>query len=394
MAQKLDEPDVRRGRSRWLGLTQVAVLLVLIAIALYFARAPDRIQRDVDSDPAFEDGNPAVSVIQPVPTAQALTVELTGSVRLDARTTVRSEVAGRVTWVSPKFNNGGSIAAHETFITVDPAEFELRVQMAETAVKAAEARLAIERARGDADARKFSVGRPGAQVPDLVRRLPWIAIAEAELTKARAALKLAMLQLERTEISLPYDVRVVASDVAAGELVGPAELVGDQSSLGVVYRTDALQVNAPIEPKDLAYLDPVIGRTARVQATSGTYDAEVVRVSSVVAPKTRLASLFLKFAEDPPPDSLPLPGTFAEVVITGPSYDDVYVLPETVLQGRDSVWVVDEGVLTSFEPWTLGRTAAGWVVEVFDAGEGVVVGTLPGAREGLEVTVIDATPSE
>lgn len=65
--------------------------------------------------------------------------------------------------------------------------------------------------------------------------------------KARAEMKLAQLQLERTEISLPYDNRVVAMDIDVGQFVGPAELVGRASSLGSVYRADALQVRAPIE---------------------------------------------------------------------------------------------------------------------------------------------------
>ena len=106
-----------------------------------------------------------------------------------------------------------------------------------------------------------------------------------------------------------------------------------------------------------------------------TFEANVVRVSSVVAPKTRLASLFLKFAEHHAPEFLPRPGTFAEIEIDGPSYKDVYVLPESVLQEHYSVWVVEDGVLKSFVPQTLGHTGDGWVVEVFDAGDGLVVGT-------------------
>ena len=77
----------------------------------------------------------------------------------------------------------------------------------------------------------------------------------------------------------------------------------------------------------------------------------------------------------------------------GPAYEDVYVLPESVVQERGSVWVVRNGLLSAFTPTTLGRTAAGWVVQAFDAGEGVVVGTLPAAREGLEVDVRVAAPS-
>ena len=52
--------------------------------------------------------------------------------------------------------------------------------------------------------------------------------------------------------------------------------------------------------------------------------------------------------------------------------------------------MVRNGQLSAFSPTTLGRTAAGWVVQAFDAGEGVVVGALPAAREGLEVEARDA----
>ena len=120
---------------------------------------------------------------------------------------------------------------------------------------------------------------------------------------------------------------------------------------------------------------------------------EVVRVSSVVAPQSRLATVFLRFSEDHAPEVLPLPGTFARIAIAGPSYEDVFVLPESTLQEHGSVWVVQDGTLRGFEPETLGRTDKGRVVEVFDTGDGVVVGTLPGAREGLEVTVAQAASS-
>ena len=179
---------------------------------------------------------------------------------------------------------------------------------------------------------------------------------------------------------------MVNSDVEIGELVGPPEQIGETARLGVAYRSGALEVDAPIEANDLRYLEPVIGRTASIRTNTGTYDAEVVRVSSVVAPRTRLASLFLRFSGDEPPESLPPPGSFAEVRITGPSYEQVYVLPESAAQGQDTVWVVRDGALARFEPNTLGRTEVGWVVDVFDAAEGVVVGTLPGAVDGLAVS--------
>lgn len=130
----------------------------------------------------------------------------------------------------------------------------------------------------------------------------------------------------------------------------------------------------------------MVGRSARLSTWAGKYDGEVVRVSSVVAPRTRLGSMFLNFAKDTPPASLPAPGTFVEIAVTGPTRDGVFVLPETAARDRNSVWVVRKGALASFTPKTLGRTADGWIVEPFDAGEGVVVGVLANARAGLQVT--------
>ena len=393
MPKKLDDTEHRSGRPRWTGYAQIALILAVIAVALYFARAPERVQRDAFPDSTPEERKPAVNVIQPAQSDQSLTVELTGTVTLEERATVVSEVVGRIVWVSPNLGNGGSIAANEPIARVDPTELELEVEAAEMRVEEAEALIWMEKARGEEAVRSFSRENPGLEPSDWVRRLPAIAKAEAELGSARAALELAKLELARTEISLPYASRVISSDLEVGEVVGPDEQPGSRSVVGVVYRPRALQVRAPIEPKDLEYLAPALGRSARVQVRAATYDAEIVRVSSVVAPKTRLASLFLKFAEHQSPDSLPRPGTFVEIEITGPSYEKVYVLPESVLQEHDKVWVVEGGALRSFAPRTLGYTSAGRVVEAFDAGEGLVAGTLPGAREGLEVLVREATPS-
>ena len=107
---------------------------------------------------------PAVTVVKPVPTEQALTVELTGGVTLAGKTRIASEVGGRVVWISPEFRNGGSVAANEAFIRIDPTEYELGVEAAAMAVKEAEARVWVARARGEENAREFLRRNPGAEV--------------------------------------------------------------------------------------------------------------------------------------------------------------------------------------------------------------------------------------
>ena len=369
MAQDSANPDSASPRPRWLGVAQLALIVAAIAVALYFARAPDRVERGPIAGAA--QASPVVSVVKPAATAHALTLRLTGTVTLARKTTVVSEVVGRVVWVSPKFSNGGSIAANEVFVRIDPTEYELEVRKAKSAVRQMEA--SPEMAEAAAQTR---------------------AMMEAQLEHARAELALAELRLARTEISLPYASRVIASDLEVGDLVGPADDVGRQSKLGAVYRPAALQVRVPIPQGDLAALAPAVGRTARVGTGSGIHEARVVRVSSVIAPRTRLATLFLKFPDDAPPGSLPLPGSFARIALAGPERADVYLLPESAAREDDRLWVVRNGVLASLTPVTVGRGEAGWVVEAFDAGDGVVVGPLSGASEGLKVETASAPSSK
>ena len=382
MSQESPNAEVRSDRGPLLGYVQLGAVGAAIVVAVYFAQAPDR-----GADAGLGLGSapkPLVSVIDPVPTDQALQVELTGAVSLSRKARVVSEVSSRVVWISPKFSNGGSIPAGETMIRIDPKEFELRVEAARASVREAEASVWREKARGEHDARVFARDYPGLELSERIRRIPSLAKEEAELERAQAVLKMAESKLERTRISFPFGSRVLNASVELGEQVGPG------TPLGTVYRIDALQVEAPVETRDLDRLDPVIGRTAEVRAAGRAFSANVDRVSSLVAPRSRLATVFLQFSEGSPADSLPLPGTFAEIAIQGPVAQSVYVLPESAEQDRGSVWVIENGRLKAVALRTVLRTNADWVVESFDAGDGVVVGTVPGAREGLAVEVSDA----
>ena len=370
----------------WRGYVQIALIVLGLAVVWYFARAPRAAPLTGDAGLEFAAvALPEVEVVQPRPTTQALTIHLTGTVSLQERTTVRSEVPGRIVWVSPSFNSGGFIAAGETLARIDPAVFELEVAKAQAAVEAAEALVWLEEELGAENEREFELADPEGEPSAWIRRLPQLALAQAELKQTQATLALAELQLARTHISLPYDVRVVSTDAAVGEWVNPED-AGAATRLGIVYQPGALQVKVPIEARDLAYLDPAVGRTARLVGRMGSWTGEVTSISSIVNPASRLASIFVEFTVGENLEILPPPGTFVEVFLKGPAIPDAYVLPPDILQTASGVWIVRDGQLQSFQPEAYGWIPSGWVVKAFEAGEGVVVGPLPGVRPGLAVS--------
>ena len=102
--------------------------------------------------------------------------------------------------------------------------------------------------------------------------------------------------------------------------------------------------------------------------------------------ETRLASLYLRIHEQETLDLLPPPGTFVDVTVTGPERESVFVLPESAIQLNASVWLVDNNKLTSFIPTSRGFGEKDWIVDAFDAKDGIVLG----AREGLDVQLVQA----
>ena len=375
-----EETRIEKTRPRWLGYAQIGAMVILLVVAIYFAQSPNRMRPVTTSELEFGVAEtPVVNVVKPSSTQQRISVQLTGNVRLERRTNVISEVAARVAWISPNFTNGGSIEANQTFIKLDDADFVQALELAEANVSEAEARVERQKKRGDHDAKVFAHKYPTLDVSPRVLREPSIAVEETKLEKAKVALEIAQRRVDKAAISLPFDSKVINADVGLGELVGP------RTPLGVVYNQEDLQVEGPIEIRELAQLYPIVGRSANIQANGMSFAATVVGVSSIVAPRSRMASIFLKFGGDAPEGSLPLPGTFAEIHIDGPEVQDVFVLPLSAAQDQESLWVVNNGVLQSVTPRVLGRTKSDWIMQAFDSRDGVVLGSVPMAREGLVV---------
>ena len=380
-------------RPRWSGYVQIGLIVGAIIVALYFARAPERVQMDVATASAAQQARPAVDVIQPEITEQAFTLDLTGTVTLHGKVTVTSQAAGRIVEIAPEFKNGGTVPAGTVMVRIDPTEAELRLAVAENRVREAQAELDFAQANLAAPLGDNSRDDPGRAEREQQIRQAAADRSEAALQRAIATMELRQLELSWTEVSLPFDSRVITTDVEVGAFVGPQDIVGMAAVLGVVYRTEALQARVPINETDLASLEPVVGRSAIIRTSSQSYQATVERISSVIAPKSRLATLFLRFSDGANADSLPLPGSFAHVAISGPLHENVFVLPEATMQDHDIVWIVKDGALEAFVPRILGKAGNGVIVEAFDSFDGVIIGGVPWAREGMVVDVNDANPS-
>ena len=352
--------------TRMSGYMQLAVVALVLAAGIYFGQAPDRIAVDPATPLGKNKEPPEVAVIEPVAGAHPARVILTGTVGAHGVVAMMPSVnGGRVEWLSEAMRMGGTFKANEVLLRIEAKDYELDVAEAKAELRAAEARL--ERRRREGDAAR-------------IRR------AQALVDKAQVAVERAELALSRTAFSLPFDGRIGQAQVSVGQVL-------QNAAFGNAYATDALEIGAGIGNEDLAYLAPVAGRATTIMTDAGMFQGEAVRVSALVAPTSRLAHLFVKFADDTPLDSLPLPGSFATVRVEGEPFENSFLLPPAAEQPGGHVWVVKNGQLEAVTPTVLRRDmtdtfgSGGWLVRAFDAGDGVVVGPVFGSHGGMSVRI-------
>ena len=366
------------------GIAQIALVLAAFLVAVYFARAPEMGGMQTSVVRAGTQV-PEVVVARPLPGQHSLTVALTGEVRAQAKVGLRPQVAGRVISVAPALRGGGAFRAGETLLTIDPIEFELDIRAKKAVLQQQEARLRYRVLRAGEKREEFQQQNPGKPVPPLVDNETEIARYEARVDAARVAVERAELDLARTRYSLPFDGRIVETSAMRGQLVGPLE------PFGLAFSKESLEVEAPISLDDLNYLQPAAGRPVEVVANGVPLPAVVDRVAPIVNRRSRLVRLYLKFGDSVPLESVPAPGTFVNLTIEGPAFENSLSLPKAAEQANGSVWVVREGVLESVTPRSLGRTETGWIVSGFEMGSGVVLGTVPAAEPGAPVRIVDAS---
>ena len=363
-----------------IGIIQIVAIGVVAVIAFYSAQAPSEEElleaSVIVSAPQGNNDAVYVSVAQVGPQDHFLEVRGTGSVVVRNSIDLVLQLSGRVVWVSETFRKGGSIEAGQSLLRIDPKDFELAVAQAEADRFAAESNHQLVKAESEAAIANYAILHPGKDVPPLVAKTPQVDQAKAQIAAASAREQIALLDLMRTDFSLPFDGRVVDSQAEVGQFLNQGQKFGE------VFDVASVEALVPISTDDLSILQPAIGRRARVSLGGFQLQATVARVSPNLDERTRFAQLYLTLENA----TGVLPGSFFNVVVEGPRLENTILLPEAAEQINRSVWVVSDNRLRRSQPRFINRQTSGVIVESFDSGDGVVLGTVAGAKEGMMVT--------
>mgnify|MGYP002700770570 FL=1 len=164
------------------------------------------------------------------------------------------------------------------------------------------------------------------------------------------------------------------------------QILNAGQSFGRVYARAAIKVVNSLAPQELAKITPAKNRTAMITVDGVTFEGRIDRIAAERNARTQFSQVFLTVTDN---QSL-TPGTFASVSLSGPVIDNTFRLPESALQVGQAFWIVKNGVIESISATILGRSNGQYLVEAFEFADGIVTGTVPGARDGMAVRSVEA----
>lgn len=336
---------------------------------------------------------PEVSVQRVVEQAIPDRFEFTGHTIPAHQVDVRARVGGYV--IRVPYAEGQLVTAGSLLFEIDPRPFV--AVLARTEAEVARARAALNLARLELERAERLAGKDAIAVEELERRRTDMETAGAVLASVVAQKDLAALDVEFTRVKAPVSGRVGHARVKPGNLISGGDANG--TLLTTLVTVDPLHVLFTVD-------EPAHRRLSALRAAGATFRAEVKLGDNTgavdgtldyLAPVldarsgTGQARLVVDNAEE-----RFSAGLFARITVITKSDQPRVLVPEAAvgaLQGGRYVLVVgDDNTLAHRAVWLGERRGSERIVtQGLSAGESIVVAGLQRVRPGMNVQPVEVT---
>ena len=333
---------------------------------------------------------PAVEVMVVSKENHPVKISTQGVVESVRETMLAAEVGGRVMKVSEALRRGGEVKQGDLLVQIDPADYRSALAAAEVNLAEMELALVQETAKveqAELDWSKLGNGKP---LNALVLRAPYLEAAKAKVESSRQDLLKARRDVERTNITAPFDAGVRGVNVEMGSVVNNGMMVAE------LYSNDDLEVRLPLSLDDFGFVsrdeNGIVQGEVKLKGKIGTqtyeWNAEPVRVDPEIDRETLSASVVVKVLPAEYVD-FPLPpvGMFVDVELEGKKLEDIAEIPRRALMEGGRVIVMgDDGKIDFREVELVRMTEKTAVVHGgLEAGDKIVLTRLSAPVIGMEV---------
>ena len=376
----------------------LVILVVGLGVASYLKNSVPRTQKR----PPVK-LSPTVLIQTVKPSGYQIIVTAMGTVIPAQEMVLKPRVSGEIIDIHPEFTEGGFLKKDMKIIQIDPQDYELALARKRSAVTDAEYALKLELGHQEVAKREWELLNQGKQAQELEKELalrqPHLNKARAGLSAAEAELRAAMLDLERTHITVPFNAIVRSKSVDLGSQVTP------QEPLAELVGTDAYRIQVSLPVDRLEWIDVPVkagnsGSKARIiYGQDHECSGKVIRLMGDLATEGRMARILVEVT-DPlglktsQQDRAPLLiGEYVRAKILGHKLDGVFQIPRTALRDNSNIWIIKENqTLEIRKVYPVWRDAD--VVLLKDdlkPGEQLIVSDLAAPVEGMTVRVNTST---
>jgi RND family efflux transporter MFP subunit len=314
-----------------------------------------------------------------------------GEVSASQQVDLNSRVSGRVVDVDALAIPGAYLSKGTQLAKLDPVDFQLQLIQKEAAVIQAQAELDIESGQGrvalqDYNRSKNSRAASNPRDKALMLREPQQKSKQAALIRAKADFDSAQLNLERTQIKMPFNGQVMSRSISIGSQINASTV------LYTIANSEEYWLEVKVSKQLLPFLDleqeVLIGQSswALKEGKSVWHNAKILHVLPGVDVADRQAKLLIAIENPLALQPSILIGDYVDVRLFANTLPNSYKISSQYLVGGDSVWVVNEQKLyqRTLNILFQGREFV-WIDSGFEEGDALLISKLGTITEGTPV---------
>lgn len=327
--------SVKFNKKNFLGIA-IAIILIIAAVA------GSKLNSATKTKPEYKTPEPQQIIVQTEQFASGShspILKSTASVEAWQESQLAVQVGGRLEWLCDCLETGNEVKKGTVLAKVEAVDYLVAVAQAKQALADAKQKIAEEEARSEqaqVDWEQLNLGEP----TELALRKPQLDTANANLKRRELELQQANRNLKRTQIKAPYDGIITARMTNVGNFVGTG------ASIGTILNTSKVQIRFALSQEDINKIDQENPNITLYQSgnSSQQWSAKIVRLDSVIDPKTRLVNVIAEVLEpfntEIHNNALRV-GTFVYAEFAGTKIDDVYALPSSAVLSDRRVYTVN-----------------------------------------------------
>lgn len=383
-------------------IINLAAAPIIVIIALFIAYSLVKSKKT----PPPQKPNVAIAniqVIESYPSSVRPNIHTFGNTQSYLETNLSSQVGGEVIELSSNFEAGKAVSKGDWLVRINQTDYLANLANRKSSLASAKQSLAEEQTRSRLAQEDWKAsGRDIADASDFTLRKPQLIAAQASVEAAQSAVDQAMIDLERTTITSPFNAIIETRSTSLGNVVNA------NSILGKLIARERIEVRLPITPKQAVHLQlprfdsntSTLSAELTTPSVIGTsWQATITRAEATVDTKNQTIYLIgeIKAPFDNKNAFLPI-GAFVNATIIGNALESVHTLPEVAVVDDEYAWIVSPDNTLAKQPLEIAFSLNGEILAHiesprFELPLKIAARPLASFKEGLPVApIVSETP--